>query len=48
MRNASFWARPIRFNYKRVGGLHFVALGRITISWSVSRVAPQVAQGEAL
>lgn len=36
MRNAAFWHAPIRFAYKKVGGLHFIALGHITISWSVT------------
>lgn len=31
-------ALPIRITYRRVGGLRFVALGRVTFSWSVSRV----------
>ena len=37
MRNAAFWRAAVRLAYRRVGGLHFIALGRITISWSVSR-----------
>lgn len=37
MRNAQFWNKLIRIAYKRVGGLHFFAIGRITISISVSK-----------
>lgn len=38
MRNAQFWNSMIRVAYRRVGGLHFLALGRVTVSWSVSRL----------
>lgn len=41
MRNQSFWAQTLRFAYRKVGGLHFVALGRITISFSVSKTLNQ-------
>lgn len=37
MRDLLFWAKPIRFAYRRVGGLHFIAIGRITISWSIGK-----------
>lgn len=39
MRDAAFWARAIRIAYRKVGGLHFFAIGRITVSVSVSREA---------
>lgn len=36
-------------DYRRVGGLRFVKLGRLTFSWSVSRVyRPIGARGVAL
>lgn len=39
MRNRQFWSKAIRFSYRKVGGVHFIALGRITFSWSVSSPA---------
>lgn len=37
MRDAAFWRKIIRLAYRKVGGLHFIAIGRITISLSVMR-----------
>ncbi len=39
MRSTAFWNQMVRIAYRRVGGLHFLALGRVTLSWSVSRPA---------
>lgn len=41
MRDAAFWNRAFRVAYRRVGGLHFLALGRLTVSWSVGNRRPE-------
>ncbi len=37
MHNASFWNAAIRFRYRKVGGLHFFAIGLLTLSFSISK-----------